>query len=202
MKRHLQIIARLGFFGVMLVALVKCEHLPESKENLADLVYFEETPVPLDVAEVLVIQDSPTLPSPGNSEGLFSDIHPVIENWFAKSFVAKGKKGKAFIRIKNVKVIQDHIRSESQIYSLINTGGPSRYGADVAVSIEIMDTDAYKKGGSTTKMYREVIITSDINVSFHQSLWVNFMKKFMQAFQQQFVLDCKKNIPNVLKEKP
>lgn len=198
MKGHLQTIVCLMFLGGVLTS---CKHVPDSKVNLADAVYFEDIPRALDVAEIMVVQNSKApLPSE-QSEKLFDDIHPVLENWFAKSFVAKGKKGKALICIKEVKITQDHIQSESQIHSLINTNGPSRYGADVTIAIEISGTDTYKKGESTTKMYREVIITSDINVSFHQSLWVNFVKKFMKAFDQQFILDIKKNIPLLLKEK-
>jgi len=199
MKRGFQTIVSL-FFGGMLLVLGGCQTIPEPKVNLSEVVYFEGNPYALDVAEVLVVQESKAFPVIENSANLFEDIHPVLENWFAKSFIARGKKGKALIHIKNVNVTQQHILGASQIHSLLNTKGPSRYGANVIITIEVLDTDKYKKAESTTKIYREVTITSDINVSFHQSLWVTFVRKFMKELDRQLLLDIKKNMPQLLKE--
>jgi hypothetical protein len=182
------------FYIVLLGGLVSCAQVSEIE--LPGFSYLSKT-ISLDVADVVVVTDIKS--SQDRHDPLLEvSILQTVEDWANKRFVAAGQKGKALITIKQAETLSSGLKKQEDIHVLLNSEKPDYFGAKVLVSVEIVDTEPYAKGQAEAFLERKVIIESDVKLAFRRRLWQQFSQTFMNAFDEQMILNLETYLPKVL----
>jgi hypothetical protein len=184
-----------NFIGIFLLGgLISCAQTSEIE--LPGFSYLSKT-IPLDVADVVVVTEAQ--PSQTKHDPLLEvSILQTLEDWAKKRFVAVGRKGKALITIKQAETLSGGLKRQEDIHVLLNSEKPDYFGAKVLVSVDIVDTEPYAKGQAEAFLERKVIIESDVKLAFRRRLWQQFSQTFMNAFDEQMLLNLETYLPKVL----
>ena len=181
---------------IVLGALIGCGKTQEI--TLPGFSYLSDT-IALDVADVVVVSTAD--PSQEVSNPLMPvSIRQTLEDWANKRFVAAGKKGKALITIKEVHTVSGGLKKAEDIHVLFNSDKPDYFGAKALVTIEVIGTESYSKGEAQAFLERRVEIESDVKLGFRRRLWQQFVQTFMNALDDQMMLNLATYLPKILVE--
>ncbi len=181
-------------FIFLLGGLMGCAETSEIE--LPGFDYLSKT-IPLDVADVVVVTEAQS--SEAKRDPLLEvSILQTVEDWAKKRFVASGEKGKALITIKQAETLSSGLKRQEDIHVLLNSDKPDYFGAKVLVSIDIVDSDSYAKGQAEASLERKVIIESDVKLAFRRRLWQQFSQTFINAFDEQLLMNIETYLPKVL----
>ena len=192
MKWGLKILASVFLLG----SLLGC-----TKKACIDLPGFQylEKQIPIDVADITVL--NATDPSAEEPHPLLpGNIVQSLEDWAHRRFQTIGSKGKAVITIHDAHTFSARLKKPEDVHVLLNSEKPAYFGAKVFVTFEILGTKSYSKGSTEVKLERKVVVDSDVKLGFRSRLWQQFHQTFMNAFDDQVMLNLKTYLPKVLRQ--
>ncbi len=182
-----------GISCLLLLGLIGCAQTSEIE--LPGFSYVSNT-ISLDVAEIQVVANAGAVEK--QDALLDVSIAQTLEDWAKSRFVATGSKGKAIITIKQSHTMSGGLKRKEDIHVLFNSDKPDYFGAKVLVSVEIAGTQSYAKGQAEAFLERKVEIASDVKLAFRRRLWQQFVQTFMNAFDEQMLLNLQTYLPKVL----
>lgn len=182
-----------GISYFLLVGLIGCAQTADIE--LPGFSYLSKA-ISLDVAEIQVVTDEEVTQK--KDPLLDVSISQALEDWAKSRFVATGSKGKAIVTIKKSQTMSSGLKKKENIHVLFNSDKPDYFGAKVLVSVEVIGTPSYTKGQAEAFLERKVEIASDVKLAFHRRLWQQFVQTFMNAFDEQMLLNLQTYLPKVL----
>ncbi|MBM3610699.1 MAG: hypothetical protein FJX18_04145 [Alphaproteobacteria bacterium] len=183
------------WFLAVLFMLVNCAKTMEI--NLPGFSYLDKK-ISLNVAAIDIIDETTTDPKTVSYQMVPSSMAPILKEWAEKRFTASGSRGKATIRFKEAQTIEEGLLDEKDIHVLLNSSAPAHFGANVHVVLEVQDTPTYSTGKTEATLLRKVEVASDIKLAFRGRLWQQFSQNFMNAFDEQMVLNIQTYLPQLL----
>tara|TARA_R110002050_G_scaffold44262_2_gene105545 strand:- start:4545 stop:5186 length:642 start_codon:yes stop_codon:yes gene_type:complete len=182
-------------FSLLTVLLVSgC--VQEAKVDMPGFNYMEKK-IFLNVASIHVINEYKPQEKDLNKYMLPASIISELDHWLRNRFIAAGKKGTAVIRILNANVVENGLKDIKDTHETLTVGGPDRFGAEAQVVIDVRDLPEFSEGQAEVSLSRIVSIESDVKMSFRLQIWGAFVQNFMNALDDQFMMNIETYLPGL-----
>lgn len=119
----------------------------------------------LDVASVVIIDDTATTNQRTSNQFVPSSLVPDLQKWANEHFVAHGKTGRALVRIIDGRVTTMEVGEKSEDREM---------EANVIMSVEFIDTDPTLRG--------KILIRATISKNFSTLGWSQGRQQHIRAF--------------------
>ena len=126
-----------------------------------------------------------------------ASIIPELEHWIRNRFVAAGSKGVAVITILDAKVVEQGLSELDKTHETFTTGAPDKFGASAQIVMEVKNAKNFVEGRAEIDLNREMSIEIDVKMSFIRQLWAGFMQNFMNALEDQFIINIETYLPGL-----
>lgn len=180
---------------VLTVLITGC--VKETKVEIPGYNYMEKK-IFLDVAAIRVVNQYRAKEKNLNNTMLPASIISDLEHWLRNRFIAAGNQGVAIIRILEAPVTEKGLSEVAHTHEIFTTGQPDQFGAGAHVVIEVQNVPEFAEGKAEVSLSRTISVESDVKMAFRRQIWAGFIQNFMNALDEQFVMNIETYLPGLI----
>jgi hypothetical protein len=127
-----------------------------------------------------------------------ASIISELDHWLRNRFIAAGKQGIAIIRIKDAEVMEKGLHSLDNTHETFTSGQPDKFGVSANIVVEVQQAPDFAEGKAEVTLSRHISVESDVKMAFRLQIWAAFLQSFMNALDDQFILNVETYLPGII----
>ncbi len=181
----------------LLIIFLMTSCVREAKVDMPGFNYMEKK-IFLNIGSIQVVNQYRPEKKDLNKTMLPASIIPELEHWLGNRFIAAGNQGVAIIRIVDAGIIERGLCELGNTHETFTMGLPDEFGASAQVVIEVQNAPDFAEGKSEVSLNRSISVKSDVKMLFRRQVWAGFIQNFMNALDDQFVINIETYLPGLI----
>lgn len=168
----------------------------EAKVDMPGFNYMDKK-IFLNIGAIQVVNEYRPEKKDLNKTMLPASIIPELEHWLRNRFIAAGDQGVAVIRIVDAGIVERGLSELDKTHETLTIGLPDKFGASAHVVIEVQNAKDFVEGKTEVDLSRSISVESDVKMAFRRQVWAGFIQNFMNALDDQFILNIETYLPGL-----